>query len=306
MWKRTALAAAGIVIGVGMIGPKWRDECAAQLVHGTGVGDKVLASTTRAFERTRAMVALGILSDDAVDRLAELRYRSYAWYGPSQDASWPELFPWEEAFLDRYLPKEASCVLIGGAGAGREAFHVASRGHEVVAFDPIPEFVEIMVRQMPAHLSVRAFHGRYEDLPHLNRAGVGHDGVDLTSMPPFAGAILGWCSFSHILKEEACIDALRRVAGYVSGPILISFYSRNPDDETSGAWTDRIQRRLPGRNSDPTWDFRMFAGVFRAYTAAEMLDLCTRAGLSVVEARVHPRFSPQSYVIVQGQGALDA
>ena len=61
-------------------------------------------------------------------------------------------------------------LLIGGAGGGREAFALAARGYEVVAFEPSAALARSMVQHAPAGISVEALIGRYEDLPWLTSA----------------------------------------------------------------------------------------------------------------------------------------
>lgn len=284
--------------------PAWRDEVSARLVHGSRHGDPATGTVARTYQWTRDVVALGLLSDRALERLSELRYRSYPWYGPKDETHWEPLFDWETAFVNRYLPFEPSRILIGGAGAGREAYHVARRGHEVVAFDLIPEFVEIMAKSIPAEMRVQPYRARYQDLPHLQPATPNHAPANLADMPEFEAAILGWCSFSHILDDADAVETLRMVARHVRGPILISFFSRDPDEDEH--WSSRLRRRIPGRTSDPSFAFRMYSGVFRAYTAAEVFDMCNRAGVSVIETQIPPTFTSSSYVVVQRQGGEDS
>lgn len=299
MGKRKAATAMGLALVAAGLVPAWRDEIAARLVHGSRHGEPAIDALTRTYEWTREVVALGLLSDQAQERLTELRYRSYPWYSPKDDTTWEPLFDWETAFAKRYLPQDPCRVLIGGSGAGREAYHMSRRGHDVVAFDPIPQFVETMARSMSADLRVHPYRARYQDLPRLNPATPNHPAGDLSAMPPFDAAILGWSSFSHILDEDASIETLRTMARHVHGPILVSFFTRDPEEDTH--WSSQIRRRIPGRNGDPSFAFRMYSGVFRAYIAAEIFELCNRADVSVIEARVLPVFNPSSYIVVQGQ-----
>ena len=81
------------------------------------------------------------------------------------------------------FPDPPGRVLIGGAGGGREAFALAARGYEVVAFEPSADLARSMVQHPPAGISVEALIGRYEDLPSLTSAATGAR-VDLRLQGP--------------------------------------------------------------------------------------------------------------------------
>lgn len=296
MWKRPAVTAFALAVVSLAAFPQRRAELTARAVHETIVIDHLLDSAKHRLNRLRTNVVLGVLSDAAIHRLGQLSYASIAWYRPNEDASWPALFPWEQAFTERYLPDAPASVLVGGAGTGRETYHLAAMGHRVVAFDPLPAFVDIMVQSMPPDLDVRAFRASYGELPYLGPATPGDPGLDLNREPPFDAAILGWCSFSHVLHQADQLRALKTVASVVSGPILISFFSRDPSEE---APVTRSESRFPLRHRDPSYGFQTATGVYRRYIASEIFDLCAAAGLSVVEAIVHKQDSYSSYVIVR-------
>src|SRR5262249_39753515 len=101
--------------------------------------------------------------------------------------------------------------------------------------------------------------GRYEDLPVVTALTQPPVAIDLRSRPPFAAAIMGWASFSHIRSDERCIDALRRIGHLTSGPILVSAH--------------------PGNNSI---SFGVATGYYRGLSSAAIGALAERAGLSVV------------------------
>jgi hypothetical protein len=297
MWKRTAGAAIGLAIVTLAAFPQRRAELAAQAVHESIAIEHFLDRAKQRVTTFRTRMILGVLSDAALDQLCHLSYGSIAWYRPTGNGSWPALFAWEQAFVDRYLPSPPASILVGGAGAGREAYHLASMGHQVVAFDPIQAFVDIMVHEIAPDLEVRVFRASYQDLPHLGPATPGAPGLDLTIEPTFEAAILGWCSFSHILQHADQVHALRTLASIVHGPILISFFSRDPVQEVPATFPHSL---FPSRHRDPSFGFQAVTGVYRQYIASEIFALCAEAGVSVIEAVVHKESGHFSYVIVQG------
>lgn len=277
----------------------WGSEVTARLVHSSILVDRLLERTHRVISRTRKVVILGFLSDRTIERLGMLGYGGTGWYRPGEDSSWPDLFDWEKSFIDKYVPPQPARVLIGGAGAGRESFHFARAGYDVVAFEPIPFFVDVMRRDLPRDCLVHAYRGKYEELPFLIPSTSEEQVVDLTTLPTFDAAVLGWCSISHVLDDADRLRALKVFANVVNGPILISFFTRNPSGDISRSRLNRWRRRLPGRNQDPAFDFRPSTGVFRTFTEEEILELCMSAGLIVQETCVHKYYSPKSYVVVR-------
>jgi len=299
MWKCAIGMTFGLVVLILGTVPRIRPEFAARLVYSTIVGDRFLRNALKTYKQVRAALVLGFLSDSAIQRLGILGYAETKSYGLREDLSWPELNDWEVSFLDRYLSAPPGRVLVGGAGAGREPYHLAKMGYDIVAFDPNPTFVEMMRRDIPAGLPVRSYQASYEDLPLLAPATSQEQAADLTTMPPFDAAILGHSSFSHILDDANLLRTLKLLACVVTGPILISFTSRDSVADTPNSRLDRWLRRLPGRNQDPTIGFRLEIGAYRQFIAQEMIELCTSAGLYIIELRVKKHFSHSSYVVVR-------
>jgi hypothetical protein len=302
VWSEVLASMRSLAIVSSCIVSHWRSDAAARLLHSSIVGDRILERTYRIFQKGRAIVVLGFLSDRTIERLGMLGYGGLKWYRPHGESSWPDLFDWEESFIEKYMPTPPARVLIGGAGGGREPYHFGRIGYDVVAFEPIPFFVDVMRRDIPPDLLVRAYQGKYEELPFLVPSNSEEHVVDLTALPPFDAAVVGWCSISHVLDEAKRIQALKILASVVNGPILIGFFSRDPSRDVPRSRLDRWQRRFPGRNQDPAFEFRIGTGVYRMFTEEEMVRLCTSAGLLVEEACVYDYYSPKSYVVVRSAG----
>ena len=86
----------------------------------------------------RSELVLAMAGDDVLDRYNDLMYSSAGDYDPTSPEFLDFLFPWEESVVERFFPRPPARVLVGAAGAGREAFALARLGYEVVAFEPAP------------------------------------------------------------------------------------------------------------------------------------------------------------------------
>jgi hypothetical protein len=84
------------------------------------------------FNRLRSKIVLARGSDDFFDAYNRLAYskQCYDWIGAG-------LHLFEEQAISRYFPAPPGAVLIGAAGAGREALALARKGYPIVALEPI-------------------------------------------------------------------------------------------------------------------------------------------------------------------------
>ena len=151
------------------------------------------------------------------------------------------LWDWEEAWLARRLPPAPARILIGAAGAGREAVARADRGYQVAAFEP--------AAQMCAR-AIDSAGGRYPvvraDYADLVDAVAGRN-VALRSIvaEPWDAVLFGWTSLSHLLDPHGRARALAAASQLAPrGPILVSFVARlgTPGAPTSRIW--RLARRV--------------------------------------------------------------
>ena len=92
---------------------------------------RVIDRGYRAFYRLRSTFVVACGSDQFFDTYNNLAYaRNYRMVTKG-------LFPFEQRAISRHFPAPPATVLIGGAGAGREALVLAQQGYRVVAFEPI-------------------------------------------------------------------------------------------------------------------------------------------------------------------------
>jgi hypothetical protein len=131
----------------------------------------------------------------------------------------------------------------------------------VVAFEHVLRLANSLAH-VCRDLPVEPLLGRYEELPMVRSLSHPPVTVDLRSRGPFAAAILGWGSFSHLRSDQHCIAALRQFGDLTHGPILISY---------------RHSHGGPGSR------FHLHLGYFRTFTGAGIHKLAESAGLKVVD-----------------------
>jgi SAM-dependent methyltransferase len=230
----------------------------------------------RWFDRLRSELVAALASDELLDRFNDLAYGGAPRYRPESGTYREYLFPFEENAVAQFFPAPPARVLIGGAGGGREAFALARRGYEVVAFEPAQELVDQLTRGS-AGLSIEARRGAYEDLERLF----------LRSDKQFDAAIFGWTSFSHLRTEQARLAALRQYARLTDGPILISFLALKSEPTRR---LGRFRRFVPQRaGRDPQDVFAMTVGLYHPIDEAEVRELAAHAGMRVLHLNFDTR-----------------
>ena len=240
--------------------PKLVGALFAWAVKATGLIDRVYWG----FNRLRSRIVLACGSDEFFDAYNRLAYskQSYDWLNGG-------LHPFEEQAISRYFPAPPGALLIGAAGAGREALALARKGYRVVAFEPIPSLAASLA-EMSDGLPIESLIGRYEDLPIVSSLSQPAVAIDLRSRTPFSAAILGPWSISHLRSDEHCVATLRHFGELTPGPILVSY---------------------PPFSGEPRRRFAMNTGLFRTFTSEEIRALAECAGLDILhldeESRPH-------------------
>jgi len=236
----------------------WRSRllpsCFAQLVRSTVVIDKAY----NLFDRLRSKIVRSCASDAFYNIYNDLTYSRQLIYRPENKAFRSSLFAFEERTVTRHFPPPPATVLIGAAGGGREAFALASRGYQIVAFEPSRAVAASMASACRGP-RIETLVGRYEALPFVSSLTQPPVAVDLRSRAPFDAAILGWISFSHLRSDERCIETLRQIGALTIGPILVSAHP-----------TSSI-------------GFSVHMGYYRGLSSAEIGKLAERAGLAVLD-----------------------
>jgi SAM-dependent methyltransferase len=234
------------------------------------------------FDRLRSELVLALASEGVLDRYNDRIYGTTNTYRADSPAFRRPLFPWEDQVIRRFFPAPPARLLIGGAGGGREAFALASRGYQVVAFEPSWALVETMAANVPEGSVVAVFRASYEEMPRLCPVRPGDPVADLGEMGSFDAGILGWASFSHLRTEERRVETLKAFARATHGPLLVSFWSRS---EATGVpeKPGRLRRLLPGRfNRESGSRFGPAVGYYYLFSETELTAVARQAGLDVI------------------------
>lgn len=131
------------------------------------------------------------------------------------------LYGWEEQWFERRLPSAPASILVGAAGAGREAAALDRLGYEVHAFEPSRRAYELCKTVLGER---RAQQASYQDLIETALHGE-TTRLELPRNASFDAVLLGWGSFGHVLGQGQRFELLRacdRVAQ--AGPILLSLF----------------------------------------------------------------------------------
>jgi hypothetical protein len=243
--------------------PVW-NSLGARAIRSTLLVDKAYGL----FDRLRSRAVLSLASPATLEAYSELAYSAQDTYQSDQPTTELGLFAWEQRALAAFPPAPAR-VLVGAAGGGREAFALAARGYAVTAFEPSAVLAQSMARRAARDGGVAAYRARYADLPVLQPASPMGSALDTRTAAPFDAGILGWASLSHLTTDAARLETLRWFARLVSGPILVSFFTR----QDPGA-------AAPSSHTAKT-AFTMRIGQYTLLGRADLDHLAERAGLVV-------------------------
>ena len=256
----------------------------------------IVDRAARRFDQVRSVLVTRWASPSVLDAYNDLAYERTPVYRAGTPQFRLTLFNWEAEAIAGAFPEPPGRLLVGGAGGGREAFALAARGYEVVAFEPSADLARSMVQHAPAGLSVEALIGRYEDLPSLTSAATGAS-VDLRLQRLFAAALLGWASFSHLRTSTARIAALQAVGELTSGPIVLSFYTRRPRHAPPSGFWHRVAEALGVRFEGDL--FTPYVGFYHLSDPDELADEVRAAGLEIVQGSFDELDGRWPYLVVR-------
>jgi len=202
-----------------------------------------------------------------------------------------ELFPWEARWLEADLPRAPARILVGGAGAGREVFQLASRGYGLVAFDPVDRLVERARESVGEDDAVSLLVGSYQDLADPGDAAARAFARRVERESPYDAVLLGWGSLTHVVEPRHRLGLLTRLRDLCpSGPVLASFWLKGERSargaDRARAWGTRLGAALrsgsaPTEPIDDADQVMAHAGFGHAFTRAELETLATTAGYAV-------------------------
>lgn len=157
---------------------------------------------------------LGVLRRETLHALDALYYDRSKMY--HQEAfNRQGLFSWEQRMIDAYF-RDASRVLVGGAGGGREMLALRRLGYEVEGFECNPRlaaFANALLRAEGARPNV-----------HVVPRDAGYEGA-----APYDGVVVGWSAYMLIQGRQRRVAFLQQLRAQMRerAPILLSFYARS-------------------------------------------------------------------------------
>ncbi len=137
----------------------------ARAIHASVVVDRA----ARRFDQARYALVTRLASHAVLDAFNDLAYERTPVYRAGAPEFRQALFNWEIEAIARAFPDPPGRVLVGGAGGGREAFAVASRGYQVVAFEPSAALAQSMADHAPPGAACRGLRRA------LRRPAVAHE-----------------------------------------------------------------------------------------------------------------------------------
>lgn len=143
------------------------------------------------------------------------------------------LYAWEKQWFERRLPSPPASVLVGAAGAGREASALRGLGYRVHAFEPSSSAFRVCRQLLGTELVDQA---SYQDLVATTLRGA-ETRLRLDPEARFDAVLLGWGSFGHVLRQTDRLELLRacdRIAP--EGPILLSIFEPKEEASRNGTY----------------------------------------------------------------------
>jgi len=180
-------------------------------------------------ERWTGAILNGALPDTEKEALSVDLYD--ASFHPDNDHD--GLYAWEQQWFERRLPSPPASILIGAAGAGREASALRTLGYRVHAFEPAASAFRLCQIKLGPELVDQA---SYQDLIATALHGT-PTRLRLRSQARFDAVLLGWGSFGHVLQRADRLDLLRacdHIAPH--GPILLSLFEPNATAAANGIY----------------------------------------------------------------------
>jgi len=143
------------------------------------------------------------------------------------------LYEWEQQWFERRLPAPPASILIGAAGAGREASALRELGYRVHAFEPSASAFQRCQTRVGSELVDQASYG---DLIATVLRGE-RTPLRLASETRFDAVLLGWGSFGHVLQRADRLELLRACDQIAPrGPILLSIFEPNAEASRKGTY----------------------------------------------------------------------
>jgi hypothetical protein len=270
------------------------DGLTARVIRASTIVD----SGFRLLDRVRSALVVRFASNGALDAYNDLAYGTSTHFTPGGRGFRPQLFAWEQHVVEQHFPPAPARILIGGAGGGREALALAARGYDVVAFEPSIPLASSMAAAAQG-LPVRTLVGRYESLPALQTLD-GESSVELLALGPFAAAVFGMGSYSHLRDAEARVAALHQMGRLADGPVLLSFSVHAHLSDVPPTRLRRIGRALGFRQTGDA--FSPDLGFYHWTTRDEIEAEVTAAGLTILAGSYRGDEGQWPWIVARREG----
>ena len=220
---------------------------------------------------------LGLIEARHLESITNVYYNRHSRY-TSESYNLSGLLYWETEAIRTYFH---SCrkILVGGAGGGREALALSRMDIDITAFDCNENLVSMASRIADKEgLSIRMHHVAPSNVPHLDTT--------------FDGVLIGWGAYMHVSGSKTRISFLKSIRQLVQEdtPLLLSFFTRNPDSKRF-RYIQRIASaiRTLRRSTIPVELGDTLDGTLDHYfTQEELADELQAGGFKIVHYDEHP------------------
>lgn len=237
---------------------------------------------------TREELAFRILSEKDWLALGRSMYGRSVKYSLGAEHNESGLFAFERDAIDAAFPPPPASILVGGCGGGRELFALAERGYRIAAaYDPVASFIDALQKD-PRLFDVKdrlcvGVHQTIEGMAPIAELRQRRTLVD--------AVIVGWGSYTHILKAERRVEFLRSLRAVCPlGPVLLSFFvGMGREDERPGRFRSKLRRLLgtTGAMVETGDGLHRGTGGIHYFTEASFANEADQAGYFVRHFREH-------------------
>lgn len=204
---------------------------------------------------------LGCLGADELN-VVTMEHFDQSKYYASSEHNLSGFFGWEKSVLDRFF-RPGSCILVAGAGGGREVLALRKSGFDAEGFE-----CSVPLVRSSEQIFDRLGETKYVTLCEPDRVPQG-PGI-------YEGLVVGWTVYTHIptkARRVAFLQALSERA-LPGSPLLISFFARHSRsrEDVLVLRTARLWRfLLRGRKEPPELGDRIsYARFVRWFTGDEV------------------------------------